>query len=329
MARGHEVSVLYYAGEVHWRDTLRSWYMQVRYRQARDWLDRFDGKKIPYRTLSPDRVGEHDILIAVGPVAARAIASLPERCGVKIEHVRGSAQAPAVVLEAWRRPWPKIVVATHLKRAIEDQGCGPVAAVVPHGVDADEYFPDGDESARAGVGTVWHQAKVKGPDVILAVLHELRRRFPSLPIEMFSHQPRPADLLGRTRFVRFPTVPRARRMYSRCKVWFCASRSEGMPNPVMEAMASGCAVVSTDCGGPADVIRDGENGYLVPVDDVAALTDRAAALLTDDALRRRIVVQSRQTAARLTWPNAVAQLEAALVDIRNGSFRRSAEAVQA
>ena len=64
------------------------------------------------------------------------------------------------------------------------------------------------------------------------------------------------------------------------------SRFEGFPNVVLEAMGMGAAVVSADClAGPADLIRDGVNGRLVPVEDVAALAEAMRTLLSQPDLR--------------------------------------------
>lgn len=63
------------------------------------------------------------------------------------------------------------------------------------------------------------------------------------------------------------------------------SNTEGMPNAIIEAMALGVPVVSTDCpcGGAAALITDGVNGLLVPVGDAYALSDALRKILSDAA----------------------------------------------
>ena len=56
-------------------------------------------------------------------------------------------------------------------------------------------------------------------------------------------------------------------------LYVLSSDYEGMPNSLMEAMAAGVPCVSTDCPtGPSDLIQDGENGLLVPVNDAKAMS---------------------------------------------------------
>ena len=67
---------------------------------------------------------------------------------------------------------------------------------------------------------------------------------------------------------------------SRCGIFALSSDYEGIPNVLIEAMAVGTPVVSTDCapGGAASLLRDGENGRLVPVGNVRALAEGMAFL---------------------------------------------------
>ena len=73
-------------------------------------------------------------------------------------------------------------------------------------------------------------------------------------------------------------------------VFVLPSRCEGMPNALIEAMTLGTAVVSTDCpcGGPADLIENGKNGILIPVDDQDALKDALIRLIEDEDYRREM-----------------------------------------
>jgi glycosyltransferase involved in cell wall biosynthesis len=100
---------------------------------------------------------------------------------------------------------------------------------------------------------------------------------------------------------------------SRARLLMHASRAEGLPGSLIQTMACGAPVVSTDCDfGPREVIADGVDGYLVPVGDAAALADRALRLLADDGLRARMAQVARASAQRFTTAASMARYEAAI-----------------
>jgi glycosyltransferase involved in cell wall biosynthesis len=73
------------------------------------------------------------------------------------------------------------------------------------------------------------------------------------------------------------------------------SLRDGMPNALLEAMACGVPVVATPVGGAADVIRDGENGLLIPVNDAEALSQAVQKILGDETHGNKLAVNARQT----------------------------------
>jgi glycosyltransferase involved in cell wall biosynthesis len=77
---------------------------------------------------------------------------------------------------------------------------------------------------------------------------------------------------------------------------FCLlSRSEGFSNALLEAMACGVPSVVTRVGGNPEAITDGENGFLVPVEDDAAAAEKLLALLRDPERRAQIGERGRKS----------------------------------
>lgn len=80
------------------------------------------------------------------------------------------------------------------------------------------------------------------------------------------------------------------------RICVLSTHYEGMPLALLEGMAAGCAVVGSAVPGVREVIRDGEDGHLVPEADPAALADVLERLLRDDAHAGRIARAARETA---------------------------------
>lgn len=70
---------------------------------------------------------------------------------------------------------------------------------------------------------------------------------------------------------------------------------DGLPNVVLEAMASGCAIVASDVSAIGAAVRDGENGLLVPPNDPFALTAALGALIDSPHRRRQFGLSARAT----------------------------------
>ena len=92
-----------------------------------------------------------------------------------------------------------------------------------------------------------------------------------------------------------------------------SSSWENFPHTVVEALAAGAPVIATATGGVAEVVRDGENGLLVPLADATALGEAIRRYVGDDELRTRLRAAAAPSVAEYAPERVFAQLEQALL----------------
>lgn len=137
----------------------------------------------------------------------------------------------------------------------------------------------------------------KGFDDGLRAMAELRRRGIDVHYRIageggerskLSFMSEALDLGERVELLGMCDQPRVRELLSWADVLLLPSLSEGISNAVLEAMAAGRPVVSTRCGGMAEVVTDGETGLLVDIGDAEAMAEHLAQLAADPDLRTRL-----------------------------------------
>ncbi len=84
--------------------------------------------------------------------------------------------------------------------------------------------------------------------------------------------------------------------YRKSKIFAFTSSSEGFPNVVGEALSAGLPVVAYDCeAGPADMVTNGENGFLVPLFDQKIFKQKLSMLMGNETLREQMSSRTRDS----------------------------------
>jgi glycosyltransferase involved in cell wall biosynthesis len=248
--------------------------------------------------------------------------------------VKPSTAGPGSGLEAWERGrwrwarqwllrrgvrrWIAISERTHAELLRAGVPAERVA-LVPNGVDTEGYCPlpaAERDRLRAEFGLWPHEIVVaaiarltahKRIDMLVRAAAALNAAGLPLRLWVMGRGEEQAALEALARRVAPPgTVTffgwqrraEARRRLQAADLYVACSRWEGLSNALLEAMACGLAPVSTRVSGAEDLLVDGGNGRLVPVDDEAALVAALGALAADHPTRARLGAAARATIRR-------------------------------
>ena len=107
-------------------------------------------------------------------------------------------------------------------------------------------------------------------------------------------------------------------------VFVLNSTHEGLPHVVLEAMSVGVPVVATAVGGTPEVVRDGENGLLIPPQVEGALCKILSRLVSSPDERTRLASEGKRTAASFGYLRMIEQTSALLEATARGDKRDGA-----
>jgi glycosyltransferase involved in cell wall biosynthesis len=221
-------------------------------------------------------------------------------------------------------PWidAVVTVASGQRRYLEDSEGIPSAkmAIVPNGVDINRFRPPGGSEDRAQarkvlglpedgplVATLSVLRPEKGHELFLESVASMERELPDAVFAIMGDGPERERLQGvaarlgldaRVRFTGWVSETEVALRAVDVLVFSSEPVVETAPLAALEAMASGVPVVASDVGSLREIVTDGETGFLFPPGDGRALAERIRALLSDEALRKRMSLGARDAVER-------------------------------
>ena len=158
----------------------------------------------------------------------------------------------------------------------------------------------------------------KGFDVLIRAFASVVRRAPEAHLEIWGGGPEAAALQAMVLDHELETHVRLRgetrdpeAAIAGAGVFVLSSRVEGFPNVLIEAMALGRPVIATDCSfGPAEIVRDGVDGRLVPMDDADALADAIVDLVKAPDVAAELASKAVEVRERFAFDNILSRWSA-------------------
>jgi glycosyltransferase involved in cell wall biosynthesis len=261
-----------------------------------------------------------DCVVATLWWTAGYVATYPRRCGEKIHLIQQfeTFDGPEdAVVATWHLPTHKIVISRWLyDKGLELGIAAGSLRLIPYGLDHATFrilWPFSERPAQLAM--LYNPAPHKGAADGIHALELAHDRHPEMTAALFGVGAPPPNLPTWIRYYRDPAQrDLVHEIYNQSRVYLCPSYSEGWHLPPAEAMACGCAVVSTDIPGVRDYAEDGQTALLAPPGDPIALADRLGRLLDDPELAARIARAGHEVIEPYTWERAAEQLEAYLLE---------------
>jgi len=168
--------------------------------------------------------------------------------------------------------------------------------IIHCGVEPELFTPVNHQGQGTHLLYVGRLAAMKGLPLLFEALSQLKARYPDVKLtvvgdggerEEIKAIAQSLNLANQIDFVGYKSQTEVREYLQTSDIFVLPSFAEGVPVVLMEAMAAGVPVLTTQIAGVPELVTHGNSGWLVPPGNVASLTEGLAALIDDADLRNR------------------------------------------
>lgn len=179
---------------------------------------------------------------------------------------------------------------------------------------------DSDKKLLVAMGRLTYQ---KGFDILLSAFNKIACKYPQWQLvilgegELRQELENLRDKLGLNHQVSFPgRIKNPFPFFKKSEIFVLSSRYEGFGNVIIEAMACGLPVISTDCpSGPQEIINNEVDGILVPTEDVSALAKAIERLILNPEEATKLADTAKKTVERFSLQLIVENWEVLIAEV--------------
>jgi glycosyltransferase involved in cell wall biosynthesis len=218
-----------------------------------------------------------------------------------------------LVEDTYFLPLTKITISSLLKNLIEEKFHQKVKGPVVNGVNFNKFYKE-ETLEKKSKGSIkismpYMKEPYKGATDGIEALKLVHEVYPETEFVLYGSQPLENTPSWIKFYGRLLSDDELRKLYNSSDIFVNPSWAEGFSLPPLEAMACGCAVISTEVGAVKDYSTNGENILTSPPKNPRLLAENIIQLIEDDSLREKIANNGNHHVQKFTWNNSVDTLE--------------------
>lgn len=316
--RGYDITIVYDCNHLYYKDKSdikRLLKILIKYNRRKSWFILDNKVKIRYALhgLENKIIPNADCIVATAIETAKPILKLSMKKGKKIyliQDIENWRMSNDEVNETYKMPFKKIVISDWIKRRVDQYSETP-AYLIRNGLDFENLKINVPIEKRNPhtVAMLYHALEHKGSVYGLEALLRLKKEVPDLQAFVFGAPDRPENLPDWINYTQRATARQVCDIYNSAAIFMCPTINEGFGLTGAEAMACGCALVSTDYAGAREYAIENKNAILCPTKDANALCAAMKYLMENEPERLRLAYNGNTDIQKLNWKDAVDKFE--------------------
>ena len=233
-----------------------------------------------------------------------------------------------IIRRVWRNAAAVIANSQGLKELALKTDRNVKTDIIYNGVNVEDFSPrDNRENGEIVLLTVARLIKRKGIDDLIRAVPAIVKAHKNIKLRIIGEGNMENELkalaqkLEVAKYIEFlGYVPHDEiaTYYSSSDIFVLPSKNEGMSNTVLEAMASGLPIITTDTGGTRELMDD--NGIIIPSEEPDAIANAVLRVIKDPKIRENMGARSREIAESMSWKNVAEEYHKIYGEIVNGDY---------
>ena len=269
--------------------------------------------KVP--TFNKKYIPKADIIVATRWETTYQVIKYPDAYGKKfylIQHYENWCGPEDKVNLTYNLGLNNIVISDWIKNILVKKLNAKIEKVIPNGVDTNQFYIDRKDNPNKNevrILMAYRNEKWKGAADGIKAFEIAKKACPNIKLVMFGPSPN-MEITKDVEFHELPYGDKLRKIYNSCDIFIFTSYYEGFALPPMEAMACGCAVVTTDVGAVSNYAIKNETALVVDPHDINNIAKSIVQLVKNKKEREIIAKNGFNYIKKFNWDKSTDELEA-------------------